>query len=60
MTCLHYRSTATRPRQNTTKLGCKTFFCTECHQIFNERTGTVFNELPRFIQCLSWCVQRDK
>ena len=44
MACPHCNSTHTRPRQRTTKLGYKTFFCADCRRLFNERTGTVFND----------------
>ena len=45
MACPHCESMQTRPRQRTTKLGDRTFFYVECRRSFNERTGTVFNDL---------------
>ena len=45
MACPHCHSTQTRPHQRTTKLGYKTFFCGDCRHSFNERTGTLFNDL---------------
>ncbi|GHO90135.1 hypothetical protein KSF_001830 [Reticulibacter mediterranei] len=45
MICPHCTATVTKKRAKKTKLGYLTFFCPECHSIFNERTGTPFNYL---------------
>jgi putative transposase len=46
MACPHCGSEAEANRKRQTVLGYRTFFCSACHQHFNERTGTPFNDLP--------------
>ncbi len=45
MTCPHCQSTGVRRRGGRTALGYRRFACLVCHQRFNERTGTPFNDL---------------
>src|ERR1700680_114729 len=45
MNCPHCAATTTKKRSKKTKLGYATFSCSQCHHIFNERTGTPFNYL---------------
>jgi transposase-like protein len=45
MTSPYCQSNATCRRKRATALGYKTFFCKSCQHLFNERTGTPFNEL---------------
>ncbi len=44
--CPHCDAGATGRRGRRSSLGYRTFFCTVCRRIFNERSGTPFNELP--------------
>jgi putative transposase len=41
----HCQSSQTREHQKRTQLGYRTFRCHGCQVMYNERTGTVFNEL---------------
>jgi hypothetical protein len=43
--CPHYTSTTTREQTQKTTLGYRTFRCSACKHLFNERTGTPFNFL---------------
>ena len=45
MTCPHCASTAIKEQIKQTSLGYRTFRCSACKRIFNERTGTAFNYL---------------
>ena len=45
MNCPYCASTATKERTKKTALGYRTFYCSDCRRIFNERTGTAFNYL---------------
>ena len=45
MTCPHCNSPETRRRRRRTSLGYRTFACQACRRVFNERTGTPFNDL---------------
>ncbi len=45
MTCPRCDSSQTRRRARRTSLGYRTFACRSCHRIFNERTGSAFNDL---------------
>ena len=45
MTCPHCRSTFVSRRKHRTALGYRTFCCRRCRRRFNERTGSVFNDL---------------
>ena len=45
MTSPHGESTAVGRRKQRTALGYRRFSCTGCRRRFNERTGTLFNEL---------------
>ncbi len=45
MNCPYCASTATKERTKKTAMGYRTFYCSECRRIFNERTGTAFNYL---------------
>ena len=45
MTCPHCQSTTARRRKARTALGYRTFWCASCRRRFNERTGSLFNEL---------------
>ena len=45
MNCPHCGSGATTRRGRQSSLGYPTFACSACHRIFNERTGTPFNDL---------------
>ena len=45
MTCPRCESRQTSRRARRTSLGYRTFACRSCHRIFNERTGSAFNDL---------------
>ncbi len=45
MTCPHCHSDQTGRRGRRTSLGYRTFACRSCNSVFNERTGTCFNDL---------------
>lgn len=45
MTCPHCSSPETSRRRRRTALGYHTFACCACRRVFNERTGTPFNDL---------------
>ncbi len=45
MTCPRCGSENTNRRSRCTSLGYRTFACCTCRRIFNERTGTPFNNL---------------
>ena len=45
MTCPHCQSTSTARRKHRTSLGYGTFSSRACGYRFNERTGSVFNDL---------------
>src|SRR5512135_701176 len=45
MNCPYCASTVTKERTKQTSLGYRTFCCSACRRIFNERTGTPFNYL---------------
>ncbi len=45
MTCPHCNSNETGRRGRRTSLGYRTFVCRACRSLFNERTGTGFNDL---------------
>ena len=45
MTCPHCQSTMVRRRKQRTALGYRRFSCVNCQRRFNERSGTLFNEL---------------
>lgn len=45
MNCPHCNSATTREQMQKTRLGYRTFRCSVCKHIFNERTGTPFNFL---------------
>jgi transposase-like protein len=45
MTCPHCASSVTKKQKKKTLLGYRTFRCSACQRIFNERTGTPFNSL---------------
>src|SRR5436305_488364 len=45
MNCPHCASTATKEQTKKTSLSYRTFRCSACRCIFNERTGTPFNFL---------------
>jgi len=45
MTCPHCGSTETSRRRRRTSLGYRTFACRGCRRVFNERTGSPFNDL---------------
>ena len=45
MTCPHCNSDETGQRGRRTSLGYRTFACRACRSLFNERTGTGFNDL---------------
>ena len=45
MTCPHCGSEETSRRRRRSSLGYRTSACRACHRIFNERTGTPFNNL---------------
>ena len=45
MTCPHCNSDTTGRRERHTSLGYRTFACHACGSVFNERTGTGFNDL---------------
>ncbi len=45
MTCPHCNSDETGRRGRRTTLGYRTFACRACGSLFNERTGTGFNDL---------------
>ncbi|MGK2966517.1 MAG: IS6 family transposase [Tepidiformaceae bacterium] len=58
MNCPHCTATATRPKNGLTALGYKRFTCGSCGRHFNERTGTVFNDLQHptdiVLQAVLW------
>jgi transposase-like protein len=43
--CPHCSSSETSRRRRRTSLGYRTFACRACRRVFNERTGTPFNDL---------------
>ena len=43
--CPHCNSSETSRRRRCTALGYRTFACRACRRVFNERTGTPFNDL---------------
>jgi transposase-like protein len=45
MNCPHCTSVSTKEQRKKTILGYRTFRCTVCKHVFNERTGTPFNHL---------------
>jgi putative transposase len=45
MNCPYCPSTTTMQQSKATSLGYRTFRCSDCRRIFNERTGTPFNYL---------------
>src|SRR5947208_6634784 len=45
MNCPHCASTSTKEQTQKTTLGYRTFRCSACKHLFNERTGTPFNFL---------------
>src|SRR5450830_920728 len=45
MTCPHCQSIVVRRRKQRTALGYRRFSCVDCQRRFNERSGTLFNEL---------------
>jgi transposase-like protein len=45
MNCPHCASQKAKELNKKTALGYRTFRCSDCHHIFNERTGTLFNFL---------------
>jgi transposase-like protein len=45
MNCSHCASSSTKEQHKKTVLGYRTFRCSACQRIFNERTGTPFNYL---------------
>ena len=45
MTCSHCNSGETGRRGRRTSFGYRTFVCRACRSLFNERTGTGFNDL---------------
>jgi transposase-like protein len=45
MNCPYCLSTTTTQQSKATSLGYRTFRCSACRRIFNERTGTPFNYL---------------
>jgi putative transposase len=45
MICPHCDSDQISRRRRRTSLGYRTFCCRTCRRIFNERTGTPFNQL---------------
>ncbi len=45
MTCPRCDASQTRRRARRTSLGYRTFACRSCRRIFNERTGSAFNDL---------------
>lgn len=45
MNCPHCASSATKAQRKKTPLGYRTFRCSVCTRLFNERTGTAFNFL---------------
>jgi transposase-like protein len=45
MNCPHCASATTKEQTKKTALGYRTFRCSTCKCIFNERTGTAFNFL---------------
>ena len=45
MTCPHCDSGDTNRRRRRTSLGYRTFACRACRRVFNERSGTAFNDL---------------
>lgn len=63
MTCPNCASTATRECPTRTQLGHRTFRCVRCRRTFNERTGTLCNDLTLpndiIVQGVMWRL-RDK
>lgn len=47
MNCPHCVSATTKEHAKKTALGYRTFRCSDCKQVFNERTGIPFN----FLEC---------
>ena len=45
MNCPHCTSSVTKEQRRKTTLGYRTFRCSACKRLFNERTGTAFNFL---------------
>jgi len=45
MNCPYCTSPATKGQSKKTMLGSRTFRCSVCHRVFNERTSTPFNFL---------------
>jgi transposase-like protein len=45
MNCPHCTSLTTKEQRKKTLPGYRTFRCSSCQRIFNERTGTLFNYL---------------
>jgi len=45
MSCPHCRSTSVSKRKHRTSLGYRIFSCSDCGRRFNERTGSLFNDL---------------
>jgi transposase-like protein len=45
MNCLHCQSSNSREYQKKTSLGYRIFRCQGCGAMFNERTGTPFNDV---------------
>ena len=45
MSCPHCLFASTSKRKHRTSLGYLTFCCQDCDKLFNERSGTPFNDL---------------
>jgi transposase-like protein len=45
MSCPHCLSKSVSKRKFLTSLGYRTFYCRDCNKRFNERSGTLFNDL---------------
>ncbi len=45
MNCPYCLSIATKQQRKKTSLGYRTFCCSDCRRIFNERTATPFNDV---------------
>jgi putative transposase len=45
MKCPHCQSSKTRESQKTTSLGYRIISCCDCARMFNERTGSAFNNV---------------
>jgi transposase-like protein len=54
MTCPRCGSTETSRRRRRTSLGYRTFGCQACGRVFNERTGTPFNDLQHPTDVVLW------